>query len=207
MEKEKNLPSAILHCISATIFLVCAILLIIFTCINKSAINIVFITIFSFIAFIYFLFSTIYHFTNITKFFKKFDQILNYLLLSTSLFPMLLCILRGAWGWALFGTICGLCLTSIIMTSIWTNIPKIVTSNLYFLIIGVFLISLIPISSIINPIYIIFFIGLFLYFISELIDLLAINSINYRKFHILSHITISIACLLTFIFYFIYIFN
>lgn len=207
MEKEKNLSGAILHCISATAFFICAVLLIVFTCINKSALDIIFITIFSFIVFMYFLFSTIYHFTGVTKFFKKFDQILSYLLISTSLLPMFLCILKGAWGWSLFGTVTGLCLTFIIMTSIWTNIPKVISSNLYFSILEVFLIALIPLSSVINPTYTLFFIGIFLYFIAELIDLFSFKSTKYKSFHTLSHILISIACLSTFIFYFIYVLN
>lgn len=199
MENKKSISSAILHCISASIFFVCAILLIVFTCINKSAINIIFITIFSISSFIYFLFSTIYHFTNIKTFFKKFDSILNYIMLSTSILPAFLCILQGAWGWALFGTTVGILLTSIIMTSIWTNIPKILSSILYFLIISCFLISLIP-FILFNKIPFLILIGIILYFIAELLDLL-----KFR--HIYSHILISIACLLEFIFYFIYIFN
>ena len=199
MENKKSISSAIIHCISASIFFVCSILLIVFTCINKSAINIIFITIFSVSSFIYFLFSTIYHFTNVKTFFKKFDNILSHILLATSVFPIFLCILQGAWGWALFGTTLGILLTSIIMTSIWTNIPKVLSSMLYFLIIICFLISIIPLI-LFNKIPILILIGVILYFIAELLDLL-----NFQ--HIFSHILISIACLLEFIFYFIYIFH
>lgn len=212
MKEEKNLSCGIIHCISASIFLICSILLIIFSSIYGTAIDIVSLTIFAISVFIYYLFSTLYHLINIQTFFKKFDKITNYILITSTFIPLFLCILKGAWGWSLFGTICVISITSIIMTSIWNNMPKILHSILYFIINCTFIFSIIPLINTftylnLENISILFFISTLLYFIAELIDLLSYKTIVNKRFHTLSHILISIATLLDFIFYFIYIFT
>ena len=62
---------------------------------------------------------------------KKFDHIAIYYLIAGTYTPVCLTVLRGTWGWWLFGIIWGLAIAGTIMTFFWVNCPRWVSSTVY----------------------------------------------------------------------------
>ena len=79
--------------------------------------------------------STLYHCVNTTVAgrvaLRKLDHTSIYFLIAGSYTPVCLIALRGAWGWSLFGIIWALAAAGLVMSLVWINCPRIVTSTIY----------------------------------------------------------------------------
>ena len=62
---------------------------------------------------------------------RKYDHVSIYFLIAGSYTPICLLGLRGVWGWALFGVIWGLALGGLVLTLVWVNAPRWMTSGIY----------------------------------------------------------------------------
>lgn len=82
-----------------------------------------------------YLFSTLYHWLNISekgiKVFKKLDHIMIYILIAGSYTPVCLGPLRGPWGWSIFGVVWTLAIFGTILSSIWISAPRGLTTSIY----------------------------------------------------------------------------
>lgn len=201
MTKPKSLVGGLIHCIAASFSIVALVLLIVFASIYGNAYHIVSYTIFGTSMFLMYLFSTLYHWLNISgkalTFFRKFDQILSYIFIGGTYTPLCLVLLRGAWGWSIFGVIWGLVVGAIIMSAIWTRMPKALTYSLFFTISSTLLIAIVPLINAFNNLNIfngfwLFLIGTLIYFFGGLSYILKWPKINAKHFtnHELLHIFI-----------------
>ena len=62
---------------------------------------------------------------------KKFDHIAIYYLIAGTYTPVCLTVLRGSWGWWLFGIIWALAIGGTVMTFFWVSCPRWVSSTVY----------------------------------------------------------------------------
>lgn len=135
MAKVRDFASGLTHCIGAGLSLVGLVILIVFSAIWGDAYDVVSFTIFGVGLFLLYLFSTLYHWLNISEkgimVFKKFDHIMIYILIAASYTPVCLGPLRGPWGWSIFGVIWGFAILGTILSSIWIKAPRALTTSIY----------------------------------------------------------------------------
>ncbi len=79
--------------------------------------------------------STLYHCVNTTVRgrinLRKYDHTSIYFLIAGTYTPICLTVLRGPWGWSLFGVIWALAVAGIFMSLFWINCPRALTSTIY----------------------------------------------------------------------------
>ncbi len=217
MAKIRDFTNGLIHCIGACFSLAGLVLLIIFASINGDAYDIVSFTLFGTSLFLLYLFSTLYHWLNIgpkgLNVFRKFDNIMIYILIAASYTPICLGPLRGAWGWSLFGVIWGLAVLGILLSAIWTKVPKVVTNSIYFTMGWLIIIAISPLINIYKEANLLYSLCLLvisglLYTISGILYILKIPKNKIFKhfgFHEILHISILIGSIFEYIFIFKYI--
>ncbi len=79
--------------------------------------------------------STLYHCVNASVSgriaLRKYDHISIYFLIAGTYTPICLTVLRGPWGWSLFGVIWALAIGGTVMALVWINCPRWLTSGIY----------------------------------------------------------------------------
>lgn len=152
MAKVRDLVSGLTHCIGAALSLVGLVLLIVFAAIYGNAYHVVSFTIFGVGLFLLYLFSTLYHWLNISEkgitVFRKFDHIMIYILIAASYTPVCLVSLRGPWGWSLFGVIWGLAVLGTILSAIWIKAPRAITTAIYIIMGWAVIIAIYPLIQV-----------------------------------------------------------
>lgn len=152
MAKVRDLVSGLTHCIGAALSLVGLVLLIVFAAIYGNTYHVVSFTIFGVGLFLLYLFSTLYHWLNISEkgitVFRKFDHIMIYILIAASYTPVCLVSLRGPWGWSLFGVIWGLAVLGTILSAIWIKAPRSITTTIYIIMGWVVIIAIYPLIQV-----------------------------------------------------------
>lgn len=135
MAKVRDLVSGLTHCIAAALSLAGLVILIVFSSLKGDAFDVVSFTIFGVALFLLYLFSTLYHWLNISEkaltVFRKFDHIMIYILIAASYTPICLGPMRGPWGWSIFGVIWGFAILGTILTSVWIKAPRMLTTSIY----------------------------------------------------------------------------
>ncbi|MEG1878802.1 MAG: hemolysin III family protein [Pseudoflavonifractor sp.] len=83
---------------------------------------------------------------------KKYDHASIYFLIAGSYTPICLVGLRsqGAWGWTLFGIIWGLALAGLVLTLLWINCPRWLTSGVYIFMGWMALIAIYPLYLVVG---------------------------------------------------------
>ena len=199
MAKVRDLVSGLTHCIGAGLSLIGLVILIVFAAIWGDAYDVVSFTIFGVGLFLLYLFSTLYHWLNISekgiRVFRKFDHIMIYVLIAASYTPICLGPLRGPWGWSLFGVVWLLAVLGIIFTSIWIKAPRALTTGIYLTMGWVVLVAIYPLIKVFleaNLLYSLWWlvIGGIFYTIGGLMYALKWPKINFKHFgfHEIFHI-------------------
>lgn len=135
MAKLRDPLNGLTHCIGASLSVVGLVILIVFSSIWGNAYHIVSFTIFGTALVLLYLFSTLYHWLNISEkgvsIFRKFDHIMIYILIAASYTPVCLVPLRGPWGWTIFGIIWGFAILGTILSAVWIKAPRAITTAIY----------------------------------------------------------------------------
>ena len=212
MAKVRNSISGLIHCIGAGLSLIALVILIIFAAINGNAYDIISFTLFGVALLLYYLFSTLYHWLNISEkgisIFKKFENIMIYFLIATTFTTICFGPLNGPWGWSIFGVIWGFSITGLTLSAIWVKLPKIVNIIFYILLGLIVLITLFPLIPVYMSANLLYglsflFIGTIFYIISGIFSILKCKKFNNISLYEISHIFI----LLGSIFHFIFVMN
>ncbi len=114
----EEIANSITHGIGAALSVAALVLLVVFAALRGDAWRVVSFSIYGSSLFILYLTSTLYHsFTNPTvkRLFRVLDHSMIFILIAGSYTPITLTILRGSWGWTLFGLIWGLAIFGIVM--------------------------------------------------------------------------------------------
>jgi len=95
--------------------------------------------------------SAIYHFisseNNKKKLFQKFDHALIYVLIAGTYTPICLVILRGGWGWSIFGIIWGLAIAGILIKFLEIKIKPWLSAVLYILMGWIAIVAISPLAK------------------------------------------------------------
>ena len=214
MAKVRNSISGLIHCIAAGLSLVALVILIIYAAINGDAFDIVSFSLFGTALLLYYLFSTLYHWLNISEkglnIFKKFENVMIYFLIGSSFTPICFGPLLGPWGWSIFGVIWGFSITGLTLSAIWVKLPKIVNIILSIILGIIILITLFPliqilkISNTLSSLFILFS-SLVFYIVGGLLPILKWPKTKLFGFHEISHIFIFLGSIFHFIFVLNYI--
>jgi len=101
-----------------------------------------------------YLFSTIYHAVpagRFKQFFRKMDHAAIYLLIAGSYTPFTMGILKGAWGWTLFGVIWAIATLGLVLM-FWNKLSRPWISNGLYLLMGwLVLIAIVPLVQKLSP--------------------------------------------------------
>ena len=137
MKKVKDPVSGFTHLLGAVLSVLGLVLMIIYCAIysNEKAWDIVSCTIFGTGLILLYTFSSLYHLLNLkekgTRVFRKFDHIMIYILIAATYTPICLGPLRGGWGWSIFGIVWGLAILGTILTAVWLDAPRWLTTSIY----------------------------------------------------------------------------
>ena len=136
MKKIKDPVSGISHLIGAVLSVIGLVLLIVYSAkYGEGAWDVVSFTIFGVGLILLYTFSTLYHMLNIgergTRVFRKFDHMMIYVLIAASYTPICLGPIRGPWGFSILGVIWGLAILGIILTAVWLQAPRWLTTSIY----------------------------------------------------------------------------
>lgn len=123
----------------------------VFSSIWGNAYHIVSYTIFGTTLVLLYLFSTLYHWLNLSErgvsVFRKLDHIMIYLFIAASYTPICLVPLRGPWGWTIFGIIWGFAILGTILSAIWIKAPRAITTAIYLFMGWVVIIAIYPLVT------------------------------------------------------------
>lgn len=150
MAKIKDPVSGITHLVGAVLSIIGLVLLIVFCALysNEKAWDIVSCSIFGTALILLYLFSTLYHMLNLgetgTRVFRKFDHIMIFILIAATYTPICLGPIRGPWGWTIFGIVWGMAVLGTILTAVWINLPRKLTTSIYIMMGWTVLIAVYP---------------------------------------------------------------
>ena len=135
MAKIKDPISGFSHAFGAVLSIAGLVILIVFAAICGTAWHVVSYTIFGVGLILLYTFSSLYHLLNLKEkamnVFRKFDHIMIYILIAATYTPVCLTVLRGPWGWSIFGVVWFLAVLGIILTSVWIKAPRWLTTSIY----------------------------------------------------------------------------
>lgn len=137
MAKVRDFVSGLTHCVGAALSVAGLPLLVVTAALKGDAYDIVSYSIFGSGLVLLYLFSTLYHWLNISErginVFRKFDHIMIYILIACSYTPVCLGPLRGPWGWSIFGIVWGFAVLGTILSAIWIKAPRALTTTIYII--------------------------------------------------------------------------
>ncbi|MBN1572355.1 MAG: hemolysin III family protein [Deltaproteobacteria bacterium] len=130
----EEIANSITHGIGVALSIAGLVLLVVFSSLYGDAWRVVTFSIYGATLIILYLASTLYHgFTNpkVKHFFRVMDHASIYLLIAGSYTPITLTVMRGPWGWTLFGLIWGMAIAGIITKFFIINKLKILSVLFY----------------------------------------------------------------------------
>lgn len=147
----EEIANSITHGIGAALSIAALVLLVVFAALRGDAWRVVSFSIFGSSLFILYLTSTLYHsFTNqrVKRIFRVLDHSMIFILIAGSYTPITLTVLRGPWGWTLFGLIWGLAIFGIVMKIAFFDRFNALSVVLYILMGWLAVIALKPLLSV-----------------------------------------------------------
>ncbi|MBQ4629654.1 MAG: hemolysin III family protein [Clostridia bacterium] len=117
----EEIANAISHGIGALLAIAGTVVMLVTACVTSDAMGVVSAALYGSFTIMLYLFSTIYHSLTNTKakrVFQIFDHCSIFLMILGSYIPICLCLIRGAWGWSLFGVTAALSVLGIVFNSI-----------------------------------------------------------------------------------------
>ena len=143
--------SSLTHFIGFLLSIAGLVLLIVVASSLKTVWHVVTFSIFGASLILLYLASTLYHFfpakSKAKRIFKKIDHSFIYILIAGTYTPVCLTVLRGGWGWSIFGIIWGLAILGIIIKSTNLKINCSVSTLIYILMGWIILIALFPLIN------------------------------------------------------------
>lgn len=134
--KAEELANSITHGIGVLLSIAALTLLVVFASLKGDAWRIVSFSIYGACLVLLYTASTLYHAFQAEKvkhYFKIMDHASIYLLIAGTYTPFTLVLLRGGWGWSLFGIIWGLTLFGIVFKMFFINKFNMLSTIIYLL--------------------------------------------------------------------------
>jgi len=132
--QDEEIFNAVTHGVGAALSVLGLILMVVKSAAFGSALYVASTAVFGISMVLLYTLSTLYHSIKqerAKQVFKILDHSSIFLLIAGTYTPFTLLVLRGAWGWSIFGVVWGLAVTGIIIESIFINKLKFLTLILY----------------------------------------------------------------------------
>lgn len=146
----EELANSLSHGIGLVVALASLPILVVAAASHGSAMNIVGASIFAATMVLLYLTSALYHAMPRNRFkriFQKLDHGAIYLLIAGTYTPFTLGVLRGAWGWTLFGLVWGLAVIGVVLKAFDRLSHPMISTGLYLVMGWLVLIAIGPLSS------------------------------------------------------------
>jgi len=152
--KGEEIANAIIHGIGALLSIAALVILIVFSSIYGTAAHIVTFTIYGVTMVLLYASSTLVHSFpkgKVKDLFEIFDHSSIYLFIAGTYTPILLIVIKGGLGWALFGIVWGIALVGVLFKSFFTK-RFVILSTVFYILMG-WLIILVwkPLSAVVDP--------------------------------------------------------
>ncbi len=132
----EELANSLSHGVGFVATIVASIFLIVFTVKRGDALAITGAAVFAGATMMVYLSSTVYHalpYNRAKKIARAIDHISIYIMIAGTYTPFTLGVMRGGWGWTMFGLVWGLALTGIVFTLMGRLVNSNVATGLYLL--------------------------------------------------------------------------
>lgn len=133
---REELANSITHAIGLALSLAALVILVVYAALQADGWKIVSFSIYGASLVLLYTASTLYHSFSSERakhYLKIFDHSAIYLLIAGTYTPFLLVMIRGTWGWTIFGIIWGLAITGIIFKLFFVHRFRIVSTIIYLL--------------------------------------------------------------------------
>lgn len=163
MTRNEEIANAVLHGIGFGLSIAVLVVLIILGNIHENTLYIVSFSVYGSTLILLYLSSTLYHSFpqgKVKDIFEIFDHSAIYLLIAGTYTPISLIVVKGGFGWTMFGIIWGIAICGILFKVFWIK-KFVILSTFFYIIMGCFIITAIkPIFANMNTTSIAFlFIG------------------------------------------------
>ncbi|MDP8269177.1 MAG: hemolysin III family protein [Candidatus Tenebribacter davisii] len=163
MTTNEEIANAVLHGVGLGLSIAVLVALVVLGRIHGNILYIVSFSVYGSSLILLYLSSTLYHsfpHGKVKDIFEIFDHSAIYLLIAGTYTPISLIAVKGSFGWTMFGIIWGVAICGILFKVFWIK-KFVVLSTVFYMIMGVFIVSAIkPIFSNMNTTSIVFlFIG------------------------------------------------
>ncbi len=150
----EEIANSISHGIGALIGVAALVLLVVFAAKNGNVWGVVSFSIFGSTLILLYTASTLYHAfrgEKVKRFFKLMDHASIYLLIAGTYTPIMLTVMRGGWGWSLFGIIWGLAILGVLFKVLFIGRFKVVSVLIYLLMGWLIIIAFKPMLAAVPP--------------------------------------------------------
>lgn len=131
----KELVSALSHLVGAVLSIIGLVVLVYGAIVYASVWHVVSFSIYGASLILLYTASTIYHAIPASerwnRVLRKIDHSMIYILIAGSYTPICLVVLKGPWGWSLFGSVWGLTIVGILLKVAWLDAPRWLSTLTY----------------------------------------------------------------------------
>lgn len=131
----KTQVSGLIHFIGAELSIAALVVMVYLASVHGTATTVVSFVIFGACLILLYSASTIYHLlpegTKARRVLRYIDHVMIYVLIAGTYTPICLVALRGIFGWVLFGMIWGIAGFGIVITCLWFNVPRKISTAFY----------------------------------------------------------------------------
>lgn len=145
----RELVSGYSHLLALLLSIAGLVVLVVESALDRNAWHVVGFAIFGASLILLYSASTMYHLLPLSEqrkvLFRRIDHIMIYILIAGTYTPVCLTVLRGPWGWSLFGVIWGLAGLGLAFKLAWLSAPRWLSTVLYVAMGWVALVAMVPI--------------------------------------------------------------
>lgn len=145
----RELVSGYSHLLALLLSIAGLVVLVVESALDRNAWHVVGFAIFGASLILLYSASTMYHLLPLPEqrkvLFRRIDHIMIYILIAGTYTPVCLTVLRGPWGWSLFGVIWGLAGLGLAFKLAWLSAPRWLSTVLYVVMGWVALVAMVPI--------------------------------------------------------------
>jgi hemolysin III len=151
---SEELANAISHGIGTALAVAGLVLLVVFASLKGDPWAIVSFSVYGTSLVLLYMASTLYHSFRSPKlkiFFKQMDHAMIYILIAGSYTPLMLILMRGGWGWSMFGVVWGLAIVGVVFKFLFIGRFKIASILIYLAMGWIIVIAWKPMMEVIPP--------------------------------------------------------
>lgn len=145
--------SAVSHLFGVLLSIAGLVLLLVFSVLRSSSLHVVVFSVFGASLVLLFLASTIYHFLSSPRakeVFRRIDHSLIFVLIAGTYTPLCFLVLKGFFGWFLFGVIWFLAVLGVVVKSVNLPLPSFLSTIIYLLMGWLVVVAFVPLLDVLS---------------------------------------------------------